>query len=669
MAAAALLPLVIFASISAYVAVRAKQEALSAQAVADAGSLAESIDRQLDEDLDDAQDLASLPQLDSIADPKPFQEVARRAKASHPGWLGVILVGLDGHWIFDTANPGEHREVQERKSFAQVLKMERPQTGDLTRGHGGDFGIPVRAPVIRGGKLQAVVTVVERPQGIHALITDLHAPAPWIVTIVDRAGNIVARSQNEDRYVGRPPSLGAQKARAHGVSGLYTGLTLEGVPTISAFAVANRSGWTVHIGMPISLFNAPLRKLIILLVAAFVICVLMAAAVVALLVRDVESRRAHAAAIEQATRIEALGRLTGGVAHDFNNLLTVIQGNVEILRRRLAGNDAAERPLAGIKAAGERAAQLTRQLLVFARGGSVERSVLDVEAAVIEHMSALTQLAGPSIELDTRFESELSLVKVDPLQFQAALLNLVANARDAVNGVGAQGGSQGLVEIAVRSTAGEVRVSVRDHGPGFDKAALSRVFEPFYTTKPVGRGTGLGLSQVYGFVRASHGRVEAANAPGGGAVVSMVFPAAEAQEAAAQAAEPTPALSASGGRVLLVDDNEAVRQATAGFLRECGLVVVEARDSAQALDLAEEQAFDAVVSDIMMPGEQDGIALAQALSSLRPTLPVLLVTGYSDRAAEAQSRGLKVMTKPYSLAELERRLRAAVAESRTAQTV
>ena len=662
MAVAALLPVIIFASLSAYVAVRAEQAELSAQAMADAGSLAVSIDRQLDEDMDEAQNLAALPELDDIADPKPFEEVARRAKALHPGWLGVVLVGLDGRWIYNTSSPGERHDVQERASYDEVLRTGRPKIGDIAPGRLGGFGIPVRAPVIRNGKLIAVVTVVERPVGVRALIRDLRMPSAWIVTIVDRGGKIVARSQNEDLYVGKAPSANAQKARARGVAGLYKGLTLEGVPTMSAFAVAAKSGWTVHIGMPDALFFAPLRRLIAILLAAFVVCILMAAGLVALLARDVESRRAHAAAIEQATRIEALGRLTGGVAHDFNNLLTVIQGNVEILRRRLADNPAAERPLAGIKAAGERAAQLTRQLLVFARGGSVERSLLDVETAVVEHMSALAQLAGPDIELVNRFDPALPLVRVDPLQFQAALLNLVANARDAMNGAEVQG--RKLIEISVRLAQGQVRLSVRDHGPGFDISALSRVFEPFYTTKPIGRGTGLGLSQVYGFARASEGRVEAANAPGGGAVVTMVFPAAEPQAPVPLSVEPKAASPAPRVCVLLVDDNEAVRHATAGFLRECGLSVVEARDGAQALELAEEEPFDAVVSDIMMPGEHDGIALAQALAGTRPGLPVLLVTGYSDRAAEAQGRGLKVITKPYSLAELEQRLRAAVAASR-----
>jgi CheY-like chemotaxis protein len=351
------------------------------------------------------------------------------------------------------------------------------------------------------------------------------------------------------------------------------------------------------------------------------------------------------------------------VAHDFNNLLTVISGNTEILGRRVAGQAAAERPLGAIRMAAERAAGLTRQLLVFARGGTFEAARVDLARHTTDLLGPLSQLVGAGMEVETDFEPDLPPVDVDLLQFEAALLNLAANARDAMNG-------SGSLRLKLRRADGMIALSVRDEGPGFEAGVLPRVFDPFFTTKPVGQGTGLGLSQVYGLVKGAGGRVEAANAPGGGAVVTLYFPPAQALpdqgEAApdrAQApAEAGPPASPGfdGAPILLVDDNDAVRATAAAYLRECGLPVLEAADARSALDLLAAHSVEVLVTDIVMPGDMDGMGLAEAARASWPALPVLLVSGFSERASEAQARGFAVVSKPYSLPDLERRLRVLV---------
>ena len=376
--------------------------------------------------------------------------------------------------------------------------------------------------------------------------------------------------------------------------------------------------------------------------------------------RDFEARRSQGAAVEQATRIDALGRLTGGVAHDFNNLLTVIQGNTEILSRRLQGAAAnpaqAERPLAAIRAATDRAAKLTRQLLVFARGGPAEPMSVDLGRKVIDLSGAISQLVGSGVAVETDLEP-VPPVGVDPLQLEAALLNLAANARDAMGGAG-------LMRIRLRHEPSGVVLSIRDHGPGFDPSVLSRVFDPFFTTKPVGQGTGLGLSQVYGLVKGAGGEVRAGNAPGGGGVVTLTFPPAQAPAETAPAEPPGPVPAPAGpgmAAVLLVDDNDAVRATTAAYLRECGLSIIEAPDAAHAMQALETSRVEAVVSDIINgPGRWTAWAWRRPSRAAGPSCRSCWCPVSASARPRPRPGGSPCWAKPYSLPELETRLRRMV---------
>lgn len=224
----------------------------------------------------------------------------------------------------------------------------------------------------------------------------------------------------------------------------------------------------------------------------------MTALFVWLLLRDLAARRAQAAAVEQAVRMDALGRLTGGVAHDFNNRLMIIQGNADTLARRLADQEAAQRPLASIRLATNRGAKLVGQLLTFARGGPTEARIVDLNETIASLRLAMEQVASLSVRLRLHPSEQDVRVELDPLQLEAALINLCANARDAMP----EGGE---IAITVKPQGDQARVEVRDSGPGFAPEVAPRVFEPFFTTKPGGKGTGLGLTQVYGFMHAFGG--------------------------------------------------------------------------------------------------------------------------------------------------------------------
>ena len=659
-----LAPLAIYAAYNAWLALDRRQAGLTQQSTAGVQALVENIDRQIATALEDAGTLAEAPALDPVngrpANLKVFEEVARRTAHRHPDWLAVLLLAPDGRWIFSTRpdDDATHRQAEDRPSLELSVTSGQLVVGDIVKGQLGKWGIPLRAPVVRDGKVVYVVTVVLDPKAVRQTLSSLRMPGPWVTFVVNSQGHVVARLPDDGgRSLGNAISAQGRAARAHGGGGGYRGRLLDGVESQTFYWISPQSRWSAHAAIARSVWEAPLRQMLITMLGGFLTCLLLAAVLGVLWLRDYELRRRQAAAVELATRIDALGRLTGGVAHDFNNLLTVIRGNTDILGRRVKGQAQAERPIAAIRAATERAAKLTRQLLVFARGGPAEPVPVDLQRKVLDLLGSMSQLVGAAVVIETDFEPALPAVSVDPLQLEAALLNLAANARDAMDGAG-------MLYLRLRRSGDWVTLSVRDQGPGFDPSILPRVFDPFFTTKPVGQGTGLGLSQVYGLVKGAGGRVEAANAPGGGAIVTLSFPAVETEaaqppEADAQAVSAPPAGSGSV-TVLLVDDNDAVRATTAAYLRDAGLAMLEAADAAQALGLLEAGAVDAVVSDIVMPGEMDGMGLADAIRSRWPGLPVLLVSGFSERAAVANARGFPVINKPYGLPELERRLRLLV---------
>jgi signal transduction histidine kinase len=677
LALAAFAPLAIFAAFNAYVAIDRRQAALTADSIGGVQAIVENVDRQISTGLEDAQTLAEAPALDQTAgraaDLKVFQEVAKRTRERHRDWLAVVLMSTDGRWLYSTQpdDDAPSRKVEDRSSFDRAVRTGRPVVGDVIKGAHGKWGIPLRAPVMRNGRVVYVVTVVLNPKSVRDTLSSLRMAGPWVTFVVNAQGHVVARLPDDDdgRSLGLPLSAQGQAAREKGGGGTYPSHMRDGADNRTFYWMSPSSHWSAHAAIPRRVWEAPLREMLGTLVVGFIGCLALAALLIVLWLRDYASRRRQSAAVELATRIDALGRLTGGVAHDFNNLLTVIAGNTAILDRRVKGQVQAERPLASIRAATDRAAKLTRQLLVFARGGPTEAVRVDLARLALDLLGAMSQLAGSGVAIETDFEPDLPPVSVDPLQLEAALLNLAANARDAMRG-------SGTLYLRLRRAGTQVALSARDEGPGFDSGVLPRVFDPFFTTKPVGQGTGLGLSQVYGLVKGAGGRVEAANAPGGGALVTLYFPAAVGEESHPQVTAPVQAepagthapLAAVGqAQILLVDDNEAVRVTAAAYLRECGLAVLEAADASQALDLLAEARVDALVTDIVMPGEMDGMGLAEAAKASRPGLPVVLVSGFSERAAEAQARGFAVINKPYSLPDLERRLRLLVEPSAVAE--
>jgi PAS domain S-box-containing protein len=373
------------------------------------------------------------------------------------------------------------------------------------------------------------------------------------------------------------------------------------------------------------------------------------------------------AALLRVQKLEAVGRLTGGVAHDFNNLLTVVVGALDMILKHPDDAVKRKRMAEAAMAAARRGERLTNQLLSFSRRQALRPEACDLDALILESEPLLRRAVGESITFLTHMGGGGATVKVDPAQFEAALINLVVNARDATSD-----GDSVLVETEVcEVAAGEVPetepgryvcVRVRDTGAGMSAEVLGRVFEPFFTTKPVGKGTGLGLSQVYGFARQSGGGVGLESREGLGTTISIYLPLLEAAPLGdALRFTPTERVAAGSLRVLLVEDDAAVAAIAEAMLRDLGHTVERAETAEQALDILKaDDGFQLMLTDVVMPGVVNGVELARQATALKPDLYVILTSGY---AGDAFDKALSeapwpFLRKPYAEEELAALLEA-----------
>jgi CheY-like chemotaxis protein len=340
------------------------------------------------------------------------------------------------------------------------------------------------------------------------------------------------------------------------------------------------------------------------------------------------------------------------VAHDFNNLLMVITGSLSALKKAAEGDPKALRAVQAIDAASQRGAALTSQLLSFARRQSVNPQTTDVRERIYSMRDVLDTGLGSGVELRIEVDEGIWPIKVDAAEFETALVNLVINARDAMP----QGGNvtvhAGNVFVDDGVTRGDfVAIKVKDTGTGIPDDVLAKIFDPFFTTKPIGKGTGLGLSQVHGFAHQAGGTVAVDSELGKGTTFTICLP----RGTATLNRRPKETGHRGTGTVLLVEDNPDVANASTGLLEELGYAVRWASDVDTALSEIAANSIDLVVSDIVMPGKMDGLALARVLKQRHPGLPILLATGYSEAAQNAAAE-FPILRKPYQIHELNEAL-------------
>jgi signal transduction histidine kinase len=537
-----------------------------------------------------------------------------------------------------------------------------------------------------------------------------------IASVVDDQARVIARSRDPERWIGVTASGEMLQRLQRGNAGFGQSVTLDGVASLSYLSRPNRHGWRIVTALPMASVQAPARRLALqasvasalllllgLALAAYAarrisrpLSVLEAAAAalgrnevpahastgvseadaVAAAMRDagerleasgrvlrerVDEAVQHARQAQQrlleGQKHEAIGRLTGGIAHDFNNLLQTISMGLHVVERAVPAG-AHSRAVAAALNACSKGADLVRQMLAFGRAQPLQAQPVALRDFLLRHEELTRRAVGERIRLRADVQSGVEAVHADPTQLELALLNLIFNARDAMG----EGG-----EIALRARPARpdecrdlaprdfVAVEVQDDGPGIAPDLQARVFEPYFTTKPVGAGSGLGLAQVLAFARGSGGEVRLSSAPGQGTCVTMLLPACglggEDAPAPGPAADPAPL------RVLMVEDDVLVATVVEPALQAEGHSVTLCATADEALVLLEAGAsFDVVFTDVVMPGSMDGLGLAAWCARHRPTLPVVLATGYTAQPVDATCT---VLRKPYTMRQLLAVLHAA----------
>ncbi|WP_457105337.1 response regulator [Methylobacterium sp. P5_C11] len=392
---------------------------------------------------------------------------------------------------------------------------------------------------------------------------------------------------------------------------------------------------------------------------------------------DVTERKELELSLQHASKLEAVGRLTGGIAHDFNNMLSIVIGNLDLMKGSLQGNEKALRRVESAIEGAHRCAELTSRLLAFSRRSPLQPRALDFTSFIPGLIKLLERTLGEQITISANVEKGLPEVCVDHAQFEAALINLAVNARDAMPDGGTldiciqrrDAPAPGCVEGSC-----SVEIAVADSGTGMPPAILARVFEPFFTTKEAGKGTGLGLSMVYGFVQQSGGTIAVDSSPDQGTRFVITLPALFRRRPTPQdidpgttSAAPNP-VDGAGKAVLVVEDDADVRSTVVSTLEALAFRVISAQDGSEALDLLQTEANIALVfSDVNMPGATNGIDLGHTIRQRWPQMPILLTSGYLREDQDAN--GFALLQKPYRASDLVEILRGLLSDSREETTL
>jgi signal transduction histidine kinase/ActR/RegA family two-component response regulator len=564
---------------------------------------------------------------------------------------------------FDLASNPDRNAAVERATDTGAVAATAPVR--LVQEKGEEVGILLIFAVPGGANGAGVLLVVHRmTTSLGRMLTSVNSLVSVRLTDLDA---------NKVIYEGLSPAVaGAAYTDTFDYGGRHYGVRAE--PTVSY--LEQHRGWQSWAVLVIGVFSTGLLGALLLLGTGYTRRI---ETVVEERTRDlanvnrrleieIREREQAEEALRQAQRMEAIGQLTGGIAHDFNNLLTVISGNAAMLNDSAPG-DAIRRRAIAITQATERGERLTRQLLAFSRRQMLRPEPVDLRRHVDEIADMLSPALRADIEVKVEMPGGLWPVLVDFAEFQMALLNIGMNARDAMpeSGrfrVGARNVTFDIGDPTSGGLVGDfVAVTLSDTGAGMAPEVVARAFEPYFTTKEIGQGSGLGLSQVYGFAQQSSGAVSIASAIGKGTSITLFLPRAEEEEhpaAPSNVATAAPFMATTAS-ILVVEDEAEVARVTMEVLREIGYHPVEARDGHAALALIEhDPTIELVLSDVVMPGGMSGLELARRLRKLRPGLPIVLATGYTQLGARVIDEDFTFIAKPYRREALVAVLRTAL---------
>jgi len=654
LAAAIMLPLVILGGLQLYTEVNASRHALEARSRDRAAEIMHLVDTQLTAEIKLGNILASAVSQNEADVPGAYA-LAQKFRAESGTWKSVRMIQPStGLQLFDLRKPLSSAAVPASPGLLASLQIGGPpsQVKGLMRGDDGAPYISMVFPVPSRGSAPVLLVVEIDPNSIHALASSRYPLEGIVSAVVDRQGHFVSRSLDQDNSVGRLGSIYLQAAAKRGGGGLYKNVTLEGVRSYTAYIASQASGWSTHVALPATPFDAARLWSGAIRIAIVLVSLFLSGLLVWFTLRQLREAQEEQQRALQAQKLEAVGHLTGGIAHDFNNLLTAIIGGLDLFLRRSDPADRNRRYLEGALEAAQRGAKLTSRLLAFSRTQRLEVKAVDIRTVLDDMSPLLDQSLGQDITWRAIVSEDARWVSTDQNQLELALLNLAINARDAMP-------AGGMVTIEAkkmnRRRNGEpwtcASLSVTDTGVGMQPHVRSQAFDPFFTTKDAHKGTGLGLAQVYSLARQSGGDTEIDSEPGKGTTVCLLLPLATEETRAADASEPLPRLDKAAGqrgkRIMIVDDDDAVRQVMAENLRSNGYVVCEASSGEDALAALQDNDPDLVVVDFLMPG-LNGAQVAQRAREFRPDQKLLMVSGHMDSAlVQAAAPNLRILRKPF----------------------
>ena len=666
-------------------------------------SIQQTADREIERSLDVAHEHAlkvfetidrTLSEIAEIIRGIPDAGIVSREETLHQRLkqLADSLPQVKSAWIFDARGraivnslvvPAPDVDFSDRNYFkvhvdreigiyiGEALKPRPPYQGAAFFGvsrrrtnEDGSFGGVIQASVLPEYFENFYTRIGREPGSFFAFgLADgavlAHFPASDRDIRIDGDGPIASRFSADPRdglFTATSPTDGIERRLGYQRLAEYPIYVAAGLETS-----AIRARWLSTMGQHL-IFGAPATALLFVLLAS-------ALQRTRRLYLEADRRLEAEEALKHGQRLEALGQLTGGVAHDFNNLLTVIRASVDLLRRPDLPEPKRLRYIEAISDTVTRAARLTSQLLAFARRQTLKPELFDVGHNVRMLGEMIGTLIGPRIEIVITAPDQPCFISADASQFETAIINMAVNARDAMDA--AEG--RGRLTITVRTAdalphavapshphapnpLGYVAVAVADTGVGIPTDQFERIFEPFFTTKQVGQGTGLGLSQVFGFAKQSGGEVVVASDVGQGSTFTLYLPRAPGADITPQIAEKdAPPIDGRGMTVLVVEDNPEIGRFAADALAGLGYVAELVGDATRALDelAADADRFDVVFTDVVMPG-MTGVELAQEIHRRYPNLPVVLTSGYSHVLSEHGSAGYELLQKPYSIERVAR---------------
>lgn len=718
---AVLIPSFVAAALAVSFVYREEQESQVKSVTEAARAFALLVDNELQAKAGILRTLAGSPAL-ARGDLRTFHEHARSVAPGKE--TTIVLSDLRGRQLLNTRVPfGGPLPNKRSSNVGELMRSDGPDrtlVSDLFIAPvGGRPDFTVQVPVHLDGKLQYFLMMGIHANTLQPLLRRQHLREEWLATVVDRGGVVMARSRQPEAYLGQPVRSASRMRLSASQEGVYESRTLDGIRVRAFFSTVPTSQWKTIVSIPVKeIQRVPLQAAALL---AGIMLVLLAAGMLAarwfarhaivpieylgrsademgqgkelsyrphglLEIDNVALRMAEASrqirhsqqeleqrvaeavaatervqsALLKAQKLEALGRLTGGIAHEFNNLLQTLTTALQ-----LAAMGATEPRMQGLiqtcKKTVQRATALTGQLGSFGRIQEARQETVDAGKQLRSALQLMKGALRDDIVLEVEQDEAPWQVAIEPLQFDLALLNLAINARDAMP-------AGGVLKIELRNLVlsrpgplepGDyVRVRVSDNGAGMTPEVQARALDPFFTTKAQGQGTGLGLPQAYAFAVQSQGALVLDSTPGAGTRVDIYLPRAQEPApagpggAAAGEAEERPAqLPKARGKVLFVEDDPLVREAVVHALEESGFEVLVAHHGDAAVQLLDSGLVpDVVFSDIVMPGKISGIDLAGLVRRRYPSLPVVLATGYTERQADIP--GVQVLAKPYPIEKL-----------------